>query len=94
MAATIEHERLEAERLKTGSFINIFYGTNGWRTLIACWPKCCQQLTGVSSALYSLRIAPLTALVHVHSALARQQLRHLLLPGGLPRNPVSRRALC
>ncbi|ORY58349.1 sugar transporter [Leucosporidium creatinivorum] len=48
MLATIEHERLEAEKLKTGSFIEIFKGTNGWRTLIACWPKCCQQLTGLS----------------------------------------------
>ncbi|SCZ98214.1 BZ3500_MvSof-1268-A1-R1_Chr3-2g06225 [Microbotryum saponariae] len=48
MKATIEHERIAAEKLKTGSFVNIFYGTNGWRTLIACWPKCCQQLTGLS----------------------------------------------
>ncbi|SGY51118.1 BQ5605_C001g00965 [Microbotryum silenes-dioicae] len=29
MKATIEHERIAAEKLKTGSFVNIFYSTNG-----------------------------------------------------------------
>lgn len=28
--------------------MQIFQGTNGWRTLIACWPKCMQQLTGLT----------------------------------------------
>ncbi|KAM0754628.1 general substrate transporter [Meredithblackwellia eburnea MCA 4105] len=48
MLSTIEEERRESELQKTQSFVQIFKGTNGWRTLIACWPKCMQQLTGLS----------------------------------------------
>ncbi|KAL8292368.1 hypothetical protein RQP46_001834 [Phenoliferia psychrophenolica] len=48
MVATIEEERRASALLKSQSFVQIFYGTDGWRTLIACWPKCMQQLTGLT----------------------------------------------
>lgn len=45
MLATIEEERRSAIENSEVGFWTIFKGTNGWRLLIAAWPKIAQQVS-------------------------------------------------
>jgi len=48
MVATVEEEyRISTETKRIGA-LQIFKGTNGWRLLIALWPKLMQQFVGLS----------------------------------------------
>ncbi len=48
MVATVEEEhRISLETKKTG-FFEIVKGTNGWRLIIAAWPKIMQQFVGLT----------------------------------------------
>jgi hypothetical protein len=48
MVATVEQEQRVREATKTQDILAIFRGTNGWRLLIALWPKLMQQFVGLS----------------------------------------------
>lgn len=48
MAATIEEERLKAIESNTTSMMSIFKGKDGYRLIIASWPKIMQQFVGLS----------------------------------------------
>ncbi|RSH89198.1 hypothetical protein EHS25_002310 [Saitozyma podzolica] len=48
MVATVEQEERVREATKTKDILAIFRGTNGWRLLIALWPKLMQQFVGLS----------------------------------------------
>ena len=47
MEATI-HEERKHHAARSGWGWEIFKGVNGWRLLIACWPKVLQQFVGLS----------------------------------------------
>jgi SP family general alpha glucoside:H+ symporter-like MFS transporter len=44
---TVAEERAHHPATSRWGF-EIFRGTNGWRLLIACWPKICQQFVGLA----------------------------------------------
>jgi len=48
MLATVEEERRSATENSELGFWAIFRGTNGWRLLIAAWPKIAQQFVGLA----------------------------------------------
>jgi SP family general alpha glucoside:H+ symporter-like MFS transporter len=48
MEATIAEERRIASETSSMGFLALFKGTNGWRLLIACWPKVTQQFVGLT----------------------------------------------
>lgn len=48
MLATVEEERRVAIATSQDDFFAIFRGTNGWRLIIAAWPKIAQQFVGLS----------------------------------------------
>lgn len=48
MLATVEEERRLAIQNSEIGFWTIFKGTNGWRLLIAAWPKIAQQFVGLA----------------------------------------------
>ncbi|ORY35812.1 putative sugar transporter [Naematelia encephala] len=48
MVATVEEEKRITELNRTQSIFAILWGTDGWRLLIACWPKVMQQFVGLT----------------------------------------------
>ena len=48
MAATINHEKVQAEEDKQQGLWEVFRGRNLLRFLIAAWPKVTQQLVGLT----------------------------------------------
>jgi hypothetical protein len=62
MVATIEEENRVVQANKSYGLLSIFKGTNGWRLLIALWPKLMQQFVGLSVfnsySTYFVSIAP------------------------------------
>ena len=48
MVATVEEERRISAHNKNIGRLAVVQGTNGWRLIIAAWPKIMQQLVGLS----------------------------------------------
>lgn len=48
LTALVEHEREVAKQQKSESWLSIFKGVNGFRTIVSCWPLFSQQLLGLT----------------------------------------------